>query len=88
MVQHLVGGDRERVVVAEHGLGQRVADQDDVDASLVDQARAGVVIGGQAGNGFAAEFLFSKRCNGDFLARFAKRGETHDVLQCPSASGG
>ena len=42
-------GDRhlERVVVAEHHHGHRVADQDQVDAGLVDHASAGGVVGGE-----------------------------------------
>ena len=88
VVQHLVNGDRECVVISEHGLGQRIADQDDVDASLVNQACGGIVVCGQAGDGLAMKYLFAQRCNGDFLARFANRGETHCILQCPSASGG
>ncbi len=39
VVQHFVQRDRKRVLVTQHGLGQRVADQNDVDAGLVDQAR-------------------------------------------------
>ena len=35
MVQHLVHGDRERVLVAEHGLRQRIPHQHHIDASLV-----------------------------------------------------
>ena len=51
VMQHLVHGDRQRVLVAQHGHGQRVADQSNVDAGLVDQARGGVVVSGQAGDG-------------------------------------
>src|SRR5262249_6196357 len=46
VVQHLVDGDRERVLVAKHGHGKRVADQDDVDAGRVDDAGGRVVVGG------------------------------------------
>jgi hypothetical protein len=34
------------------------------------------------------EFLVAKSSSSNFLAWFANRSETHDVLQCPSASGG
>ena len=32
------------------------------------------------------EFLFAERSDGDLLARLANRNQTHDVLQCPSAT--
>src|ERR1700686_1974333 len=32
------------------------------------------------------EFLFPQVCGRDLMARFADRGQTHDVLQCPSAA--
>src|SRR5215813_415883 len=86
MMQHLVRCDGKRVVITEHRHGQRVADQDYVDARLVYQACTGVVVGSKAGNGLVLKFLFSERYSSDFLARFTNRCETHDVLQCPSAS--
>ena len=76
VVQHLVHGDRERVLVAEHGLRQRIAHQHHVDAGLVHQARSGVVVGGQAGDGFVAEFLFPQRRGRDLVA-----GPSTDVRQ-------
>jgi hypothetical protein len=30
------------------------------------------------------KFLFAQRRDGNFVARFANRSETHDILQCPS----
>src|ERR1035437_4459207 len=86
VVQHLVHRNRERVLVTKHGHSQRVADQDNVDASLVDQARRGIVVGGQAGDGFALKLLFADGSSGDLVAGVAHRGETHNVLQCPSAN--
>ena len=44
--QQLVDGDRHGVRVAEHVVGGRVADQHDVDAGLLDDHRARVVVGG------------------------------------------
>ncbi len=85
VVKHFVHRDRERVRVAEHGHGQRVADQNNVDGSLVHQARAGIVVGGQAGDGLMLKFLLAKGSDSNLSARFANRCETHDVLQCPSA---
>ena len=87
VVQHLVDRDRERVLIAKHGHGQRVADQSNVDAGLVDQARGGVVVGGQAGNGFVVKLSFRGGSSSDLAAgKPADRRETHDVLQCPSAN--
>ena len=60
VMQHLVHGDRQSVLVTQHGLGQRIADQDNVDTGLVHQARAGVVVGSETSNRFVVEF-FSRR---------------------------
>ena len=40
VVRHVVDGDVQRVVVAEHDHRERVADEDHVDARFVDDARA------------------------------------------------
>jgi len=92
VMQHLVHRDRERVLVAQHGLSQRIAHQHHVDASLIHQTRGGVVVSGKASDGFVAEFLFPQGCGRNFVAGAvegtADRGDAHDVLQCPSASGG
>ena len=88
MVQHLVHGDGERVFVSKHGLGQRIADQDHLDASFIDQARRRVVVGCQAGNGLVLKLQVPQGCGSNLPARLADRGQTHGVLQCPSASGG
>jgi hypothetical protein len=37
VVDHVVEGDGDRRVEAEHDLRERVADQDDVDARRVDE---------------------------------------------------
>jgi D-mannonate dehydratase len=39
VVEHLVDGDGEGVFVAQDDHGQRVADQDEVDAGFVGEAR-------------------------------------------------
>src|SRR5581483_969624 len=88
VVQHFVDGDGKRVVVSQHSLRERIANQDDVDCRVVNQAGTGVVVSSQAGDGLVVVLSITKRSNRDLLARFANRGETHDVLQCPSASGG
>ena len=69
----------------EHGLGERIADQDDVDPGLIHQSPGSVVVRRQAGDGLVTKLLFSKGCTSDLLAGFANGGKTHDVLQCPSA---
>src|SRR5580698_624244 len=86
VMQHFVNRDRKRVFVAQHGLGERVADQDDVDRGVIHQACSSVVVGGQTSNGLMLEFLFAKRSNSDFLARFANRCETHMSSSAPPAS--
>ncbi len=94
MVQHLVHSDRERVVVTKNGLGERVADQNHLDAGFIHQARGGVVVGGEAGNGFATEFLFPQSSGGDLLAARittrkagtpAHRGDAHFSSSAPPA---
>src|SRR5207248_2276180 len=86
VVQHLVNRDRESVLIAEHGLGKRIADKNDVDGNFIYQTRARVVVCSQAGDRLVSKFLFFKGSDSNFLARFANWGETHDVLQCPSAA--
>ena len=44
--QQLLDGDRDRVLVAEHVVGGRVADEHDVDAGLLDDDGARVVVRG------------------------------------------
>ena len=41
VVRHVVDGDLEGVLVAEHGVGHRVADQDQVDAGGVAMVAVG-----------------------------------------------
>ena len=86
VVQHLVNGDGKGVFMAENDHGQRVADQDEVDACLVNKARGGVVVGGERRDGLALALHFAERRHGDFwegnagLRRMRARrklGETH-----------
>src|SRR5208282_3197233 len=86
VVQHLIDSDRKRVFVAEHGHGERVADEGDVDPGLVDESRGGIVVGREAGDGLMVKLLFADGRSGDLAARLADRCKTHDVLQCPSAN--
>ena len=57
-------------------MAERVADQDEVDAGLVDKARGGVVVGGERGDGLALALHFAERGHGDFWEgkRRAARG--------------
>ena len=66
VVQHLVHGDGEGVVVAEDDHGERVADQQEIDAGFVDEAGAGVVVRGERGDGLALALHFTERGHGDF----------------------
>jgi hypothetical protein len=85
VVQHLIDRDRKRVFISEHGLGERVADEDHVDAGFVNQTRAGIIVRSQTGDWFVMKLFVLQGSNGNFVARLANRSETHDVLQCPSA---
>ena len=58
VADHVVHGDRQGGVVAEHGHAQAVADQDHLDAGLLLQIGGGVVVAGQPGDRLAlATFL-------------------------------
>ncbi len=57
VVQHFLDRDGQSVFVAEDHLGEGIADQDQVDAGLVDQARRSVVIGSERRDGSAGVFL-------------------------------
>ena len=54
VVRHVLGGDLQRVVVAEHDHRERVAHEDHVDAGTVDDPRARRVVRGDHDEGFAA----------------------------------
>ncbi len=47
VMEHLVHRDAHRLLVAEHDHAERVADEDERHAGLVDDARGRVVVGGQ-----------------------------------------
>ena len=51
MVQHVVEGDMGGVGKAEHHHSQRVSHQDEIRARLIQQARSGIVPGGEGSNG-------------------------------------
>jgi len=54
VVDHLVECDGQGGFVARHDIGGGVAYQQDVGAGFVEDARHGVVVGGEHGNFFAA----------------------------------
>ena len=60
MVEHLVDGDGERVFVAENDHGERVANEDEVDAGLIGETRGGIVVGGERGDGLAPGASFRR----------------------------
>ncbi len=60
VMQHLVNRYRERVLVAKHGHGQGVADQDHINCGFVNQPRTGIVIRSQAGNWFVINLFFAE----------------------------
>ncbi len=54
VVQHLIHGDRQSAVIAEHHLGERVSDQDQVHAGFIGKAGGGVIVGGEGDDGLVA----------------------------------
>ena len=84
VMQHLLHGDRQGAVIAEHDLGKRVSDQDEIHAGFIGQARGGVIVGGKRDDGFALALLLRQGLHGDALAEIAA-GDAHGLLQCGSA---
>jgi cytochrome c551/c552 len=56
VMDHLVHGDAERVGAAHDDVAARVADQDDVDAALVEDFCRGIVVRGEDRDFFAGLF--------------------------------
>ena len=54
VMDHLVERDRDRRIMAEHDLAQRIADKDDVDPARVDQTGEEVVVCGKRDDLLAA----------------------------------
>src|ERR1039458_8757176 len=83
VVQHLLHSNRQGIFIAQHHHAERVADQDHVNAGLIHQPRAGIVVGGQTSDDFLTLLFFEKGGRSDLRAEVAG-GDTHDVLQCSS----
>jgi hypothetical protein len=66
--QQLVHRDRDRVAVAEHVVGGRIADEHDVDAGVLDDQGARVVVGGDHDDRLAQRALLGELEQGDRLA--------------------
>jgi len=64
-MHHLVHGDGEGVLVAEHDHAERVAYQHHVDAGFVYKARGGIVVRGERRDGMASALLFEECGGGD-----------------------
>ena len=56
VMEHLLHRHRNGVLVTEHRHAERIADEDHIDAGFVDGERAGVIVGRNHGDGFAALF--------------------------------
>ncbi len=88
VMQHLVHGDGESVVIAKHGHANGVADENDVDASLIDQARCGVVVRCQGRNRLTGAFHFkeglrSHRLNALTCSAVAELSKAHFFSPVP-----
>jgi len=83
VVEHLRHGNGQGIFIAQHHHAEGVADQNHVNASLIQQPRAGIVVGGQTSDEFLTLFLFEKSGRSNLRAEVAG-GDTHDVLQCSS----
>ena len=86
VVQHLVHGDGQRTFEPHHDHGERVAHQQQVDASLIGQPCGGVVVGGQRRNGLMCLLAFQKCVGSDLCGWGRDGGQTHDLppVQLPA----
>jgi hypothetical protein len=94
VMEHLVEGYRQSGVIAEDDHGDRIADEDDVHAGFVEQARGRIVIRGQANDFFE---IFRGICGGCFALQKLGHGysavarvgdNTHDGLRYRSLKSG
>jgi hypothetical protein len=97
VVKHFIDGDGESVFVSQDHHGQRIADQDEGDASFVGEARRGVIVGGECGDRFGLALHLRERGHGDFcdgeagggrICACGEVGDAHVCLQCRSVYAG
>ncbi|GBD19287.1 hypothetical protein HRbin27_01793 [bacterium HR27] len=81
VVEHIGERDRDRRLVTQHGVAERVADQDDRDTGLVSEPRSRIVVGRDHHDPFAASLHRDQIGNGDPLRH---RGTSSPC--CPSAN--
>ena len=82
VVQHFFQRDRQSAVVAEHDHAERIADEQNVHAGFIEQARGGIVVGREAGDFFigfkwpARECDLRERMSGTVIFPLPARGAT------------
>jgi hypothetical protein len=88
VVDHLVERHRQRGLVALHHIAEAVADQDQVDPGLVEDAREREVVGGQHRASLAALFARGEGSHGETgVARRGDRKRRHGgCLRRPTAT--
>jgi len=94
VMEHFVDGDGQGIFVAEHDHAERIADEDDVHAGFVNQARGRIVVSREAGDflgvresagGFG--FPLEEFGHGDFAVP-GLRDNAHGGLRCRSLNAG
>ena len=68
VADHVIHRHGQGGIEAEHGHAQAVADEDDVDAGLLDEIGHRVVVAGDHGEGRALRHLVEEHGQGDFFA--------------------
>ena len=95
VMDHLVHGDGEGVVIAQHHHGQRVPDQDHIDAGFVHQPCGGIVVRRQGDDGSPLGLFILKGLDGypagpdcgRGLVRAAELREAHGNSSAAPISG-
>src|SRR5690348_9454065 len=78
VMKHLFDRDWEGVLVSQHDHGERIAYQDHVDSSLVDEPRRCVIVGRETRNWRAALLFVLYGINGDLgVVTKTRRGDAH-----------
>jgi hypothetical protein len=68
VVDHLFHGNRQGVRLPLKDAAHRVANQEDIDAGLVENPRKGIIVSGEAGDFFALALFFDDIRYGDLLS--------------------